>query len=152
MENEMETGVLWGLYRDPSIQIIPRLGPKVCKHPLHWAIWIPRIHSVVHPSLQKFEHSGCHLLFIHSLVLELTHSSVHSFVHSFFIHSIIHLFVHSLTHSLTHSFTHSFIHSFIQSFTHSSVCSFIHSFIFRSFVHSFILFKHTVLIVRSFIH
>ena len=28
--------------RDPSIQIIPTLGPKVCKYCLHWAIWIPR--------------------------------------------------------------------------------------------------------------
>ena len=42
MENEMETGVIKGLYRDPSIQIIPTLGPKVCKYYLHWAIWIPR--------------------------------------------------------------------------------------------------------------
>ena len=30
--------------RDPCIQIIPRLGPKVCKNYLHWAIWIPRLH------------------------------------------------------------------------------------------------------------
>ena len=29
--------------RDPSIQIIPTLGPKVCKYYLHWAIWIPRV-------------------------------------------------------------------------------------------------------------
>ena len=28
--------------RDPCIQIIPTLGPKVCKYYLHWAIWIPR--------------------------------------------------------------------------------------------------------------
>ena len=28
--------------RDPSIQIIPTLGPKVCKYYLHWAIWIFR--------------------------------------------------------------------------------------------------------------
>ena len=28
--------------RDPSIQIIPTLGPKACKYYLHWAIWIPR--------------------------------------------------------------------------------------------------------------
>ena len=28
--------------RDPSIQIIPTLGPKVCKYYLHWAVWIPR--------------------------------------------------------------------------------------------------------------
>ena len=34
---------LWGLYRDPSIQIIPTLGPKVCKYYLHWAFWIPRV-------------------------------------------------------------------------------------------------------------
>ena len=43
MENEMETGVIKGLYRDPSIQIMPTLGPKVCKYYLHWAIWIPRV-------------------------------------------------------------------------------------------------------------
>ena len=42
MENEMETGVIKGLYRDPSIQIIPTLGAKVYKYYLHWAIWIPR--------------------------------------------------------------------------------------------------------------
>ena len=29
--------------RDPSTQIIPTLGPKVCKYYLHWAIWIPRV-------------------------------------------------------------------------------------------------------------
>ena len=43
MENEMETGVIKGLDRDPSIQIIPTLGPKVCKYYLHWPIWIPRV-------------------------------------------------------------------------------------------------------------
>ena len=26
----------------PTIQIIPTLGPNVCKYYLHWAIWIPR--------------------------------------------------------------------------------------------------------------
>ena len=52
----IRTTVFWGLYwgspyfgrlpyypRDPSIQIIPTLGPKVCKYYLHWAIWIPRV-------------------------------------------------------------------------------------------------------------
>ena len=29
--------------RDPSIQIIPTLGPKVCEYYLHLAIWIPRV-------------------------------------------------------------------------------------------------------------
>ena len=29
--------------RDPSIQILPTLCPKVCKYYLHWAIWIPRV-------------------------------------------------------------------------------------------------------------
>ena len=24
--------------RDPSIQIVPTLGPKVCKYDLHWAL------------------------------------------------------------------------------------------------------------------
>ena len=41
-EHEMETGVIKGLDRDPSIQIIPTLGPKVCIFYLRWAIWIPR--------------------------------------------------------------------------------------------------------------
>ena len=38
-------GLLWGLrlsLRDPSIQIIPTLGPKVCKYYLHGPIRIPR--------------------------------------------------------------------------------------------------------------
>ena len=47
MENEMESGVMKRLFRDPSIQIIPTLGPKVCKYYLHWAIWIPRVASGV---------------------------------------------------------------------------------------------------------
>ena len=38
MKNEMETG-----YKDPSIQILPTLGPKVCKYYPHWAIWSPRL-------------------------------------------------------------------------------------------------------------
>ena len=29
-----------GIFRDPSTQIIPTLGPKVCKYYLHWASWI----------------------------------------------------------------------------------------------------------------
>ena len=32
---------LKGSPRDPCTQIIPTLGPKVCKYYLHWAIWIP---------------------------------------------------------------------------------------------------------------
>ena len=28
--------------RDPSIQLTPTLGPKVCKSYLHWAIWIAK--------------------------------------------------------------------------------------------------------------
>ena len=32
-----------GLGRDPSIEIIYTLGPKVCKSCLHFAIWIPRV-------------------------------------------------------------------------------------------------------------
>ena len=28
---------------DPSIQIIPTLGPKVYKYYLHWVIWAPRV-------------------------------------------------------------------------------------------------------------
>ena len=39
----METGVMWGLCRDPSIQLIPTLGPKVSSYYLHWAIWIFRV-------------------------------------------------------------------------------------------------------------
>ena len=37
MENERETGGIKGLYRDPSLQIIPTLGPEVCIYYLHWA-------------------------------------------------------------------------------------------------------------------
>ena len=29
--------------RDPSIQVIPTLGSKVCNYYLHWAVWIPRV-------------------------------------------------------------------------------------------------------------
>ena len=29
MENDMEIGVVKGLYRDPGIQIIPTWGPKI---------------------------------------------------------------------------------------------------------------------------
>ena len=32
MENQMEARVMKGLCRDPSMQIIPALGPKVCKY------------------------------------------------------------------------------------------------------------------------
>ena len=32
-----------GFARDPSTQIIPTLGPKVCRYCLHWAIRIPRV-------------------------------------------------------------------------------------------------------------
>ena len=42
MENEMGTGVMKGLCRDPSIHIIPTVGPRVYKYYLRWAIWIPR--------------------------------------------------------------------------------------------------------------
>ena len=28
---------------DPSMQRTPTLGPKVCQHDLHWAIWIPKV-------------------------------------------------------------------------------------------------------------
>ena len=42
-KHEMETRDIRELYRDPSIQIIPTLGPKVCKCCLYWAIWIPRV-------------------------------------------------------------------------------------------------------------
>ena len=32
----------WDLgFRDPSIQTIPTLGPRVCRYCLHWADWIP---------------------------------------------------------------------------------------------------------------
>ena len=29
--------------RDPCTQILPTLGPKVCKNYLHWVIWILRV-------------------------------------------------------------------------------------------------------------
>ena len=53
MDNEMETGAIKGLYRDPSIQVILTLGAKVCKYFLHglsgslgyvpgwvWGVWL----------------------------------------------------------------------------------------------------------------
>ena len=54
MENEMETVVIKGLYKDQSIQIIPTLGPKVCKSYPHWAIGIPGAHMKLqgHPYLK----------------------------------------------------------------------------------------------------
>ena len=33
---------LKGFPSDPSMQIMPTVGPEVCKYYLHWAIWIPR--------------------------------------------------------------------------------------------------------------
>ena len=42
IENELETVVMSGFLRGPSIQRIPTLGLKVGKHYLYWAIWIPR--------------------------------------------------------------------------------------------------------------
>ena len=36
--------------RDPCEQIIPTLGPEVCKYYLHWVIWIPRGCSLHHGS------------------------------------------------------------------------------------------------------
>ena len=41
MKNEMETGVIKGPHRDPSIQNMPTLGPKVCSSCLDWAIRLP---------------------------------------------------------------------------------------------------------------
>ena len=41
MENEVETVVLWGLYKDPCIQIIHTLGPKVRTFYLHWGYLDP---------------------------------------------------------------------------------------------------------------
>ena len=46
MENEMETVVTKGLYRDPRIQIMPTLDPKVYKDYLHWAIWFVRVRDI----------------------------------------------------------------------------------------------------------
>ena len=43
-----------GFPRDPCTQIIPTLGPKVCKYYLHWAIWIPRVFGLGSESLRKF--------------------------------------------------------------------------------------------------
>ena len=53
MENEIETGVIQGLYKDPSIQIMPTLGAKVCKCYLHWAIWIPRLINLQGSKLKR---------------------------------------------------------------------------------------------------
>ena len=46
-------GILWvhifclHYPRDPSIQIIPTLGPKVYKQHVHWAIWVLRLIMVL---------------------------------------------------------------------------------------------------------
>ena len=50
IENEIETGVIKGIYRDPSIQTVPASGPKVCNYFLRWAIWISR---------ERFVPRGC---------------------------------------------------------------------------------------------
>ena len=53
----METVVIWGLYKDPSIQIIPTLGPKAYKYYLPWATWILRVWTETlnpKPSLPAF--------------------------------------------------------------------------------------------------
>ena len=39
MENAMETVVIGGLYRDPSIQIVPTLGPKSVNITSTWLFW-----------------------------------------------------------------------------------------------------------------
>ena len=31
--------------RDPSAQIMPTLGPTVCRYCLHWAVWISSVGS-----------------------------------------------------------------------------------------------------------
>ena len=51
MENEMETKDLKWLSRDPSIQIILTLGPKVYKYYLQWDIWMPTERVVAHHRL-----------------------------------------------------------------------------------------------------
>ena len=56
MENEMETGAAKGLYKDPSIQTIPTLAPKVCKYYLHWAVWII---SVNLPDIRTWHSTNC---------------------------------------------------------------------------------------------
>ena len=44
MEDSSPSRSSFGAFpRDPSIQIIPTLVPKVCKYYLHWAFWIPRL-------------------------------------------------------------------------------------------------------------
>ena len=52
--NEMETGGINWLDRDPNIQITPTLDPKVCRFYLHWAIWIPSIWTSTKSSLLCF--------------------------------------------------------------------------------------------------
>ena len=44
-----------GIRRDPSTQILPTLGPKVCKYYLHWAIWIPRVFSAAQLDLSNLK-------------------------------------------------------------------------------------------------
>ena len=42
MDETVETGVIEGLDKDPSIQMIPTLGPTACTYNLLWAVWIRR--------------------------------------------------------------------------------------------------------------
>ena len=58
MENEVETGVIKGLYRNPSIQILPTLGPKVCNYYLLPYCWHSKIlHDL--SILYQYHNSQC---------------------------------------------------------------------------------------------
>ena len=39
--------------------IMPTLGPRICKHDLHWAIWIPR-KITAQPSIFNFPSAHLH--------------------------------------------------------------------------------------------
>ena len=48
--------------RDPCTQILPTLGPNVCKYYLHWAIWILRAKASTSTNNTAQKVTGTHSL------------------------------------------------------------------------------------------
>ena len=46
MEREMEAGVIKGLKMDPSMQMVPTLGPKVCKSRVQKVLTLMTLHDL----------------------------------------------------------------------------------------------------------
>ena len=55
----METGATKGLYRDPSLQIIPTFGPKVCKFLPKSGYLDPQKDSLTSYRLMQADASAC---------------------------------------------------------------------------------------------